>query len=899
MKHGDPSSIPDLRDLTHVGRPHHLRRLHAAWSSANDSEKVNRKTNVICIYGEAGGGKTTLLRTFSNEVSGSLYAEDRKLFYWSACNSDVPPVSNGAIYDLFVKLSIFFCFDQNAGITMGGNELAKIISRERCLVIIDDLDAAPINFDQGGCLPDDFEFQQLVSALARCNNGLLIITSKAPLARGNDFKKPRVVNLKVGRLRKPSATRLLSTLGIMGNYTELSRLADQTGGHALSLALVGHYVATFHEGNVRSWKTAARDIPPFTAKGNAKCTTLLVELFRVIFSCLEGIQNRPLEAVALYLIGLFCGAVERRAIKALIVELNKRAILGELHSEWQADMEKEWSVAIERLSLAKLVRPTSSPSQAYLEVHPAIQNCLATIFKAKHPFLFAECHAFLFDLYKCYDLPSKFKNREAYTLLVSAASSSDYLSWQMFMFKRFFQSGGLDRDPSDLFPTATPLDVAQLETMAELIGTTEFDDALDKFLPSSIHDMSACIKAIYHGSLAARHTDVLHEVYRPRILRGEEAFLNHRLGATGIDAGIIANFFQADGIEPANMFDERSRRLVLNYAAFNLAALGRVDKAIYPLRRRLSCWIDERNWNQAAPDATDLSELYLLRGEIDASVATAQDAKLYAQRSNDLQDKMLSAATLGLCLHQASEPHKAERAFRKAEAFQAKLDPGRPMLYARQGYGYLDYLLSKGQHTEVFARASKNLTAWIQTRSATQTTWALEYLALAKAAMAFIKSKLPVEMGAIEKYTGMITEYFGNAVVGLRCAGMLHLLPYGLLGRASFSRTTGEFTSAKADLEQVYQIGCYGGMHLHVTDYHLERARLALVEHTQSPRRALKSCARVNVESAERLIEDTGYRRRLPELAALKLALDDELCASLLNADTDRLGRPALAWLAA
>ena len=48
-------------------------------------------------------------------------------------------------------------------------------------------------------------------------------------------------------------------------------------------------------------------------------------------------------------------------------------------------------------------------------------------------------------------------------------------------------------------------------------------------------------------------------------------------------------------------------------------------------------------------------------------------------------------------------------------------------------------------------------------------------------------------------------------------------------------------------------------MRLHLTDYHLESARLALAEHDQPT-------AREHVEAASKLIEETGYNRRLDEL---------------------------------
>ncbi|MCC6725494.1 MAG: hypothetical protein IT258_13380 [Saprospiraceae bacterium] len=57
-------------------------------------------------------------------------------------------------------------------------------------------------------------------------------------------------------------------------------------------------------------------------------------------------------------------------------------------------------------------------------------------------------------------------------------------------------------------------------------------------------------------------------------------------------------------------------------------------------------------------------------------------------------------------------------------------------------------------------------------------------------------------------------------------------------------------------------------MRLHLTDYHLEMARLRLAQ-------ARPEEARPHVAEAARLIEETGYYRRDKELEELQKALGD------------------------
>ena len=166
---------------------------------------------------------------------------------------------------------------------------------------------------------------------------------------------------------------------------------------------------------------------------------------------------------------------------------------------------------------------------------------------------------------------------------------------------------------------------------------------------------------------------------------------------------------------------------------------------------------------------------------------------------------------------------------------------------------------------------------------------------------------------------------------GLRRAGDEEYLGRGLLARAAFRRATGEYRAAATDLAEAEEIAARGGMRLHLTDYHLESARLLLAQlplaaaPEPAPRRrswrerllygparveaaaapeaailpaeaeAMRAKAEQHAEAARQLIEATGYKRRLPELAAIRACLDGEIPAAMLDPDRDRSGRPAAA----
>jgi hypothetical protein len=117
-----------------------------------------------------------------------------------------------------------------------------------------------------------------------------------------------------------------------------------------------------------------------------------------------------------------------------------------------------------------------------------------------------------------------------------------------------------------------------------------------------------------------------------------------------------------------------------------------------------------------------------------------------------------------------------------------------------------------------------------------------------------------------------------TAVDGLRRAGIIERIPYGLLARAWLRSLTGRSTgpkSAQEDLEEAWEIAERGPMPLLLADIHLHRARLFGRRKDEGLRRAQSSRGTMNypwespqkdLAEARRLIEKHGYGRRKEEL---------------------------------
>lgn len=238
-------------------------------------------------------------------------------------------------------------------------------------------------------------------------------------------------------------------------------------------------------------------------------------------------------------------------------------------------------------------------------------------------------------------------------------------------------------------------------------------------------------------------------------------------------------------------------------------------------------------------------------------------------------------------LHRAGEITKALELFQEAEQIQQKLESNYPRLYSLQGYYYGDMLLEQGRIDEVLERAEYAL------KIAKKNGWLLD-IALGQ-----------LTLGRAHWQQGdfvQAADWLNLAVTGLRVAGRQDYLSRGLLARAALYRDTRnlnhDFARARQDLQEVYDIAEPSGMRLHLTDYHLEMARLLIAEKENPPQSPFFKggssggdvvaipplekgglggiSVQEHVVQAAKLIEETGYKRRLPELQELQKRIGEQ-----------------------
>ncbi len=260
-------------------------------------------------------------------------------------------------------------------------------------------------------------------------------------------------------------------------------------------------------------------------------------------------------------------------------------------------------------------------------------------------------------------------------------------------------------------------------------------------------------------------------------------------------------------------------------------------------------------------------------------MASARQSVDFADRSGDDFEKECDRTVLADALHQAGKLAQAEDWFRQAEAMQQQRQREYRYLYSMQGFQFCDLLLAQGKAQEVLERYEK-FVEW-RLPGDSLLSRALEELSAGRAHLleAMSEEQRPSTLLRAQGY-------LNQAVTGLREAGQQDDLPRGLFARAFYYRVQNQFPQAWNDLAEAREIAERGDMELWLVDYHLEAGRVVSsqlsVASQQSSvgswqvivdgrevtlnREEMIGRIKMHVEQADKLVKETKYHRRDPEV---------------------------------
>ncbi len=379
--------------LTHVaedliGREKERAALDAAWADPN--------VRVVTLVAWGGVGKTSLVGKWAAEkdLGGADY------FDWSFYSQGTKE-EGSATGEPFVNAALRFFGDVEgekiAASSMSSWEkaakLAGLIGKRKALLVLDGLEPLqyPVSSPLAGQLKDP-GLQALLGGLAANNPGLCVVTTRESVKGIPKFNSASTPEWSLEGLSTDAGIALLKKLGVWGSGEDFEKLIEDVKGHALTINLLGTYLAKAHKGDVRK-----RDVVKLE-KADAKVQGR--HAFRVIGAyerllITEGEEGARQLAI-LRLLGLFDRPADGGCVKALRQE---PAIAG-LTDALVELVDEDWNFAVDALTgcgLLSLSTDAKTGRAEILDAHPLVREYFAERLKTKNPEAWRSAHGRLFE----------------------------------------------------------------------------------------------------------------------------------------------------------------------------------------------------------------------------------------------------------------------------------------------------------------------------------------------------------------------------------------------------------------------------------------------------------------------------------------------------------------------
>ncbi|HXH37751.1 MAG TPA: hypothetical protein VNN08_03910, partial [Thermoanaerobaculia bacterium] len=653
---------------------------------------------------------------------------------------------------------------------------------------------------------------------------------------------------ELAKLSKDAGAELLRKLGVRGTLVEREQLARDVKGHALTLTLLGKYLAEAHGGDIRK-----RDLVSLTDADYEEASGHAFHVMEAYERWLEK-DGRRVELAILNLLGLF----DRPASPDCLVALRHAPAIPGLTETLVPLAEAQWNLAVKRLVQLGVVEeqpwePRSVIGYSEEEAKKAV------------------------DSDDRLGAPKPFENPRSVILNAQSVDAHPLI-------REYFGRRLRETSPESW-------QAAHSRLFEHLRSSVPY-------WPEGLDGLQTLYQAVAHGCQAGRYQETCDEVYRDRILRGTSGpnafYSSKKLGAVGADFAAVNCFFVVPLTRPAPELAGDAQVWLLSEAALALRALGRLTEARQPMQIGLERSIEQEDWKQVAIQAGNISELDLTLGDVAPAVREAEQSVEFADRSGDAFQRIGKRTTLADAQHQAGRSQDAQARFEEAEVMQRERHRGPSFLYSLWGFRFCDLLLadveravwralmestdsplSSGDlsalgsdtrligvetggdttHSEVLRaveQRTQRMFEWNQSDSLLEI--GLDHLTLARVAI----YRTILEPSAIDIRVRELPSHIAEAVLGIRRANALHHLPRGLLTSAWQWSMLGQTTDALADLSEAQQIAERGPMRLHLADVHLHRARLFFRDDL--------TAAHEDLKQARNLIKQCGYLRRIPEL---------------------------------
>ncbi len=853
---------PGLREEKLIGREQELALLDLAFAQPQIA--------IVSLVAWGGVGKTMLVQHWLQRIQRQSWFGTRRIYAWNFYSQGTKE-DRQASEDTFLTHALEW-FGVRFELTLSpwekGRLLADAVARERTLLVLDGIE--PLQ-DPPGPMGGQLRapgVQGLLKHLARksssssqpssLNQSFVLVTTREPLTDLAEFQRHEgspwgsVLRLDLGNLADEAGAALLHHVGtnragaadIEPNDDELLFASREVDGHALTLTLLGRFLARAHGGDIRR-----RDLVNFTEADlheQGGTTFKMLATFENWFAKSGEFGTRQL--AVLRILGLF----DRPADSDCIGELRKLpAIDGLTDSLFITTIsphfglaivrqitEADWKTATSFLAdFALLVFQTDGPhTERMLDCHPLIREHFASQLQKENP--------------------------------------QAWVTGNLRLYKFLTETTPDQPDPT--FEDLLPLYRALRYGCAGGLYREAFMDVFWKRIRRRCEHHSDYTFYAFseHLTHLACFFDAPWECPNEELPEDIQGWLLNQ----------AALCLRALGRTTDAVFCMR-QRLALT------VDIPRQDSAAL---------------NNAAISVGNLSQLELSVGEVVVAINDGQRAVKLADDARNSWEAMARRAILADALFQNGQQRQAAITFQQAEEIQAREQPDYPILYSQRGYKFNELLLHEVEcviwrksvgilMSEVEQNQAPDdlfieMISAVQGRLRVTLPWAiheqsaqaigLDYLVAAKTV--FFGAMLRAQELAVEsEQFDAAREHLWTAIEALQASGEQEFIARGLLLGSWWRVFATDITAARADLDEAWDIAERGPMRLHLADIHLYRARLFFRE-KEYPWRVGRNLngklvtnrtAADDLAAAEKLIKECGYHRRDEELTDAKRAI--------------------------
>ncbi|MEE8153674.1 MAG: hypothetical protein V3T53_01805 [Phycisphaerales bacterium] len=393
----DLSRIQRYTPVELIGREDRLAGLDEAWDKVRQAKTP--RSHVLTYVALGGEGKTALIAKWAAQLAGQGWLGCDAAFAWSFYSQGTRDKGDASADVFLAKALRFFgdsgMADSAASAWDKGRRLAQLVGERRTLLILDGLEPlqyAPTSPTRGEL--KEAGIVAVLSGLAENNAGLCIVTTRYSIPDLNSFRKTTAPEIELKRLSTEAGVHLLKTLGVReesGTQEEFEKLVEDVKGHALTLNLLGRYLADAHAGDIRK-----RDLVKLAEADAEEQGGHAFRVMDAYVAWFEREGERGRQAIALLrLMGLF----DRAASADCIAALAESPVIEKLTDPLVDLNETQQNLALTRLEEARLITVDRDEAGTLLalDCHPLIREYFARRLQAEQPHAWRAGHKRVYE----------------------------------------------------------------------------------------------------------------------------------------------------------------------------------------------------------------------------------------------------------------------------------------------------------------------------------------------------------------------------------------------------------------------------------------------------------------------------------------------------------------------